>query len=109
MTFPTILYVFNTEVFWLPTGGTSRRSGSGYGTPSMTNDCLHWTGGVGKSSQICPLIDPRALSLVFHQLNVPHMFLLGVLQSSMPTSNANNLIYLLTVASVIVASYVCLP
>lgn len=21
MTFPTILYVFNTEVFWLPTGG----------------------------------------------------------------------------------------
>ena len=102
-TYPTILHLFRTDVFWLPTSGGDtwiRLWDAWYGKRLLA----------GQADWLFTDFSfyPQGLSLAFHQFNVLHMFLLGGLQAFMPTSNAFNLIYLLIVASVSAASYVYL-
>ena len=101
MTWPTIVYVFDTETFWLPTDGRDiymkfwdawygSRLISGAGDFYFTNTLFH----------------PSGLSLVFHNFCVPHMLVFGVLKSLIPSSNAYNLTYLLIVLVNVLSAYV---
>ncbi|MCY4464123.1 MAG: hypothetical protein OXE46_01150 [Chloroflexi bacterium] len=104
MTFPTILYVFNTEVFWLPTGAD--------GDVWMK----FWDAWYGKSLLLGRadfyfsdlLFYPQGLSLVFHNFCIPHMLVFAGLQSIMPASNAYNLTYLVTVFAICSSAYLYL-
>ena len=101
MTWPTIVYVFDTETFWLPTDGRDiymkfwdawygSRLISGAGDFYFTNTLFH----------------PSGLSLVFHNFCVPHMLVFGILKSLIPSSNAYNLTYLLIVLVNVLSAYV---
>ena len=101
MTFPTILYVFDTEVFWLPTGNHPDTWGkfwdAWYGQKVLSGQAdLYYTD---------LLFYPRGSSLTFHNFSWPHMLVLSGLQAIMPASNAYSLTFLLIVASVTCSSY----
>ena len=102
MTFPTIEYVFNTEVFWLPTGNHP--------------DTWHkfWDAWYGKRILAGQadfyytdlLFYPQGASLVYHNFSIPHMVAFGGLQALMPASNAYSLTFLLIIAAVTCSAYV---
>ncbi|MCY3915043.1 MAG: hypothetical protein OXG49_03430 [Chloroflexi bacterium] len=101
MTFPTIAYVFNTEVFWVPTGNHpdtwmkfwdawfGKMIFSGRADYYYTDQFYH----------------PRGISLLYHNFSIPHMLVFGGLQALMPASNAYSLAFLLFVASVACSAY----
>lgn len=101
MTWPTIVYVFDTETFWLPTDNRDvwmniwnawhgARTIGGGGDLYFTNSLFH----------------PLGVSLVFHNFCIPHMLVFGVLQSLLPVSNAYNLTYLLIILANALSAYV---
>ncbi len=101
MTWPTIVYVFDTETFWLPTNGRDvwmniwdashgRLVFAGEASPYFT-DMLFY---------------PSGLSLVYNPNNLIQRTLLWMFQLSMGTSNAFNLIYLLIVLTTAVSAYI---
>ncbi len=103
MTFPTIVYVFNTEVFWLPID-----SGD-----IWIEFWSAWYGKLILAGEADPLFTqlsfyPQGLSLAYHQYNVLHMLIFGTLQAILPASNAYNLTYMLIIFTTTLASYLYL-
>ena len=95
MTFPTIVYVFRTDVFWLPTG--------------KDHDVFVklwdvWYGGqvlTGKADRFHTdlIYYPKGVSLVNHPIFLAHSIVVSALQAFLPLSNAYNLAFLLIVSS----------
>ncbi len=101
MTWPTIVYVFDTETFWLPTNGRDVYS----------NIWDAWHGRSVFAGEALPyftdmLFYPNGLSLVYNPNNLIQRTLLWTFQFIMGTSNAFNLIYLLTVLTTAVSAYI---
>ncbi|MCY4060810.1 MAG: glycosyltransferase family 39 protein [Chloroflexi bacterium] len=104
MTFPTILYVFRTEVFWLPVGQDG---------DALTEIWDTWYGKLFLSGQADRFFSdrifyPRGVSLVYHPLNLPYIVVINALQTIMPVSNAFSLAYMLIIFSSTLAAYVYL-
>ena len=103
MTWPTILYVFKTDVFWLPTGRGDlfmKFWDAWYGASVFTGNAeFYFTD---------RLFYPDGLSLVYHNFSVPHMFVFRALQAVLPAANAYNLCYLLIIFATALSAYVYL-
>ncbi len=101
MTFPTIVYVFNTEVFWLPTGNHPdtwmKFWDAWYGQKLFSGQADYYFTDL--------VFYPNGLSLTYHNFSIPHMLVFGGLQALMPISNAYSLTFLLIVASVTCSAY----
>ncbi len=103
MTWPALLYVFDSEVFWLP--------GENYDLWMKFWDAWYGQALLAGEAQFYStdlLFYPRSVSLVYHNFNIPHMLVFGGLQAVMPASNAYNLTYLILVFSVALSAYVYL-
>lgn len=103
MTYPTIVYVFNNEVFWLPID-------SGDIWIEFWNA---WYGKLILAGEADPLFTtlsfyPQGLSLAYHYPNIAHMLVFGAFKAILPASNAYNLTYLLITIATTVAAYVYL-
>ena len=101
MTWPTIVYVFDTETFWLPTDGRD----------VWMNIWDAWHGrsvfaGEASSNFTNMLFYPVGLSLDYNPNNLIQRTLLWMLQSVMGTSNAFSLIYLMIVIATALSAYV---
>ena len=104
MTFPTIVYVFKTDVFWVPT--------------SFNRDVYIkfwdvWYGGQILSGQADRfhtelIFFPEGVSLVFHPVFLLYSFVVNALQELMPLSNAFSLCYLLIIISCALSAYIYL-
>ena len=103
MTWPTLVYVFEVETFWLPVKGRDvwiEIWDAWHGRSFLEGETsLNYTD---------MLFYPNGMSLDFHPYNMVHMILLAMLQSVLETSNAFNFIYLLIILSSTVAAYVYL-
>lgn len=103
-TFPTIVYVFNTDVFWHP-GGADRD------IYIMFWDI--WYGKQFLAGQASPfytdqIFYPEGLSLAFQPFNIPHIILVNALNIFLPLSNAFSLAYLLIIFLCALSAYVYL-
>ena len=104
MTFPTILYVFRTDVFWLPTGSSL--------------DAIYEVWNVwylpqilsGKQSYFhtSSLFFPQGVSLAYHPLFALHSIAANILQLLIPFSNAFSLAHLLTIFTCALGGYIYL-
>ena len=103
MTWPTILYVFKTDIFWLPTGRGDlfmKFWDAWYGASVFTGNAdFYFTD---------RLFYPDGLSLVYHNFSVPHMFVFRALQVILPAANAYNLCYLLIIFATALSAYIYL-
>ena len=102
LTYPTIKYVFNTEVFWLPTGVSS---------DVFTEMWDVWYGKLiltGQADRFYTdfLFYPEGVSLVYHPLFIPYIIVLNALQTIMPVSNAFGVGYLLIIFTTALCGYV---
>ena len=102
MTFPTIVYVFRTDVFWLPTG---------HGRDVYIKFWDIWYVKQILTGQADPFFTelvnyPTGVSLAFHPLFYLHSIMVNVLQGIMPLSNAYSLTFLLIILSSALAAYV---
>lgn len=104
MTFPTIKYVFNTEVFWLPTGDQSDA------WMKFWDAWYGWRVLAGEADirHTDLVFYPQGLSLRFHSFSYTHMLLFGGLQKIAPAANAFNLVYLLGILAVSLSAYLYL-
>ena len=101
MTWPTIVYVFDTETFWLPSDSRDiymKFWDAWYGAKLMS--------GAGDFYFTNSLFHPLGVSLVFHNFCVPHMLVFGILKSLFSASSAYNLTYLLIVLVNALSAYV---
>ncbi|MCY3798569.1 MAG: glycosyltransferase family 39 protein [Chloroflexi bacterium] len=100
VTFPTILYVFRTDVFWLPSEHFdiyieiwdiwySRQFLTGQADQFQTN----W------------MFYPDGVSLVYHPFIFPNVIIVHLLSLVLPVSNAYSLAYLLIIGSASVSAY----
>ena len=103
MTWPTIVYVFNTDVFWLPTVGRDvwmRFWDAWYTTRVVVgSSAAHWTE---------TLFYPIGISLDYHPFKIFHAVLLSLFGSVVPASNALNIIYLLIIVATTASTYLYL-
>ena len=104
MTFPTIVYVFKTDVFWLPTG----RSTDVFVTFWDVWHHMQVFGGQAEYFYTYSMFYPQGVPLTFHAFFLPYAVLLNSLQIIMPITNAFCLAYLLIVLSSMVSAYVYL-
>ena len=100
MTWPTIVYVFDTETFWLPTDNRD----------AWINIWDAWHGqsvlnGEASFDFTNVLFYPVGMSLDYNPNNVFHAALQAMLQPHMGTSNAFNLIYLLFILLTALSAY----
>ncbi len=104
MTFPTVVYVFNTEVFWLPTGDHSDA------WMKFWDAWYGWRVLAGEADirHTDLLFYPQGVSLTFHHFSMPHMLLFGGLQRFLPISNAFNQVFLLSIYTVSLSAYLYL-
>ena len=104
MTWPTAQYVFRTDVFWLPTRGSS---------DVLTMLWNIWYGGQWFSGQADLwhtnlMFYPNGISLVYHPINLPYIALLNILKLVLPTSNAFCATYLILVLAAALSAYIYL-
>ncbi len=104
LTYPTIKYIFNTEVFWLPTGTS---------TDVFTEMWDVWYGKLiltGQADRFYTdfLFYPEGVSLVYHPLFIPYIIILNALQTIMPVSNAFGVGYLLIIFTTALCGYIYL-
>ncbi len=104
MTWPTIVYVFDTETFWLPTSG--RDVWIKYWDAWHARSIL--AGGESDFYFTNVLFYPIGLSLAYHPTNVFHVSLFAIFQSIMGSSNAFNLVYLMIILATTLSAYVYL-
>ena len=101
MTYPTIVHVFDTSSFWLPTVG---------GDVWITFwDAWHFKlAPAGKSDfyHTNLLFYPEGISLVTQPYSLPHMLVLNGLQLIMPAANAACLTILLNIFGCALAGYI---
>ncbi len=105
MTWPTIVHVFDTDTFWLPSSNRDRD------VWMKLWDAMHWKSVLaGKADYFYSdeIFYPNGVSLAFHSLSLPHVLVFGGLQTLMPVSNAYSLAYLLIVFSSTLAAYIYL-
>ena len=103
VTFPTILYVFRTDVIWLPTNDPDiylHLWDAWYGKLVLT----------GQADRLYTnlLFYPQGLSLVRHPLGLPNVITTAALNIILPLSNAYSLAYLLIIISCALSAYVYL-
>lgn len=102
MTYPTIIYVFEPDVFWLPTGNHGdtwmKVWDAWYGKRILSGQSDYYFTDL--------VFYPTGASLVFHNFSIPHMLVFGGLQAIIPLSNAYSLTFLLIVAAVTCSAYV---
>ena len=101
MTFPSIVYVFKTDVFWLPA--------------KHCCDALQkiWDAWyvkqilIGRADLLYTdaIFYPEGVSLAYHPLFYLHGMMVAALQLFMPLSNAYSLVYLLIIISSALAAY----
>ena len=100
MTFPTVLYLFRTDVMWLPIGGAN---------DANHFDIWYWERilrGLEVRSYTNVIFYPEGVSLVHHPfLQQPAMVLRIFLQQFMPFTNAFNIVFLLVIFSNALAAY----
>lgn len=103
MTFPTIVYVFKTDAFYLPTGDS-------YDIFIHMWDVWYWKQilkGMADRAYTAAMFYPEGVSLVHHPFSsMPINTLQIALQSLMPVSNAFNIAFLLVVYLNAIAAYV---
>lgn len=103
MTWPTLRYVFEANTMWLPSDDIDLRMkfwDSWYvGKVVAGSADLYYTE---------YLFYPEGLSLVYHNISVPHMLLMRALQLVLTPTSAFNLCFLLVVFSNAAACYVYL-
>ena len=104
VTFPTIVQVFRTDEFWLPTG----ESGD-----ALTEIWDVWYGRLFLSGQADRfyadrIFYPNGVSLVYHPFNLPYVIVVSALQAIMPVSNAFSLAYLIIIYISTLGAYVYL-
>ena len=93
MTFPTIVNVFRTDVFWLPTGDSHdvyvKMWDVWYGEQFLT----------GRADRFYTdlMFYPDGLSLAYHPFFIPYVIVMNVLDIFFPPSNAYSLGYLLII------------
>jgi len=103
MTYPTIFYVFDTEVFWLPTQVQdvwTKIWNIWYGKLLVT--------GQAEFLYTDLIFYPEGVSLAYHTFSIPHMLVAGVLESFMPVDKAYNLTFLFFVFGAALSAYVYL-
>lgn len=103
MTWPTIVYVFESDVFWLPT----------IVYDAWTNFWNAWYAnliGAGKAELLYTdlMFYPHGVSLAFHTFSLPHVVMLNALGAILPLSNAYNLVYLLIIFTATLSAYIYL-
>ena len=104
MTFPTIVYVFRTDVFWLPTGKSIdvfiKLWDVWYGKQILTGQADRFYTEL--------IFYPEGVSLVNHPFFMPQVIVVSLLQMIMPLSNAYNLSFLFIIFSSAIAAYIYL-
>ena len=101
LTFPTIVYVFRTDVFWLPAkhccDALQKIWDAWYVKQILTGraDLLYTDA----------IFYPEGVSLAYHPLFYLHGMMVAALQLFMPLSNAYSLVYLLIIISSALAAY----
>ena len=103
MTYPTIRYVFNTDVFWLPIDSGDiwiKIWDLWYGKLILSGQADYYLTDLS--------FYPDGMSLAYHIFTIPHMIILGVLQLFLPVSNAYNVAYLLIIISATSSAYIYL-
>ena len=104
MTFPTIVYIFRTDVFWLPTGDNLdvyiKLWDVWYGNQILTGQADRFYTDL--------IYYPEGVSLANHPLFQLHSFAVTALQVFMPLSNAYSLTHLLIIFSSAGAAYLYL-
>ena len=103
ITFPTVVYIFKSDVFWLPTGRGDlfmKFWDAWYGKAILTGNANFYFTDY--------LFYPNGVSLVYHNFSVLHMLAFGLLQTIMPASAAYNLCYLLIIFLTMLSAYVYL-
>ena len=103
MTWPTIVYVFDTETFWLPTDG--RDVWIKYWDAWHARSILAGEADIYFTNV---LFYPHGMSLAYHPSNVFHVSLFAIFQSIMGSSNAFNLVYLMIILATTLSAYVFL-
>lgn len=101
MTWPTFRYVFDTEVFWLPTNVQD----------VWINfwDAWHFESLMAGRAELLftnLLFYPNGVSLAFDTPTYPHILAFNVLKAFMPLSNAYNLTYLLIIFVTTLSAYI---
>ena len=101
MTYPTIRYVLDANVFWLPidSGDIWIKFWDAWYAQSII-------AGQAEFYHTDFLFYPRGVSLAYHILTIPHIIIFGSLQLLMPASNAYNLTYLFIIFSAASSAYV---
>lgn len=104
MTFPTIVYVSRTDVFWLPTGRSEdafiKLWDTWYAMKVLNGQADRWFTDL--------IFYPEGVSLANHPFFWPQVIVVNGLQIFMPLSNAFNLSVLLIVFTSALAAYVYL-
>ena len=103
MTWPTIVHVFDTTVFWLPIDSGDvwiKFWDAWYGKLLITGQADFYHTDLS--------FYPHGLSLAYHIFTIPHMILFNGLQFFVPASNAYNLTYLFIIFSAALSAYVYL-
>ena len=102
MTFPTIVYVFRTDVFWLPTGKSSdvyiKLWDVWYGKQFLTGQADRFHTDL--------IFYPEGVSLTYHPFFIPHIFVVNALRAMFPLSNAFSLAHLLVIWTSALSAYV---
>ena len=104
MTYPTIIHVFRSDVFWLPVGAHR---------DALTEIWDVWYGRLFLSGQADRFFTdrifyPTGVSLVYHPFNIPYVLVVSGLQMFLSVSGAFSLAYLLIIHSSALAAYVYL-
>ena len=93
MTFPTIIYVFRTDVFWLPTGDSHdvyiKLWDIWYSEQFLTGQADRFYTDL--------MFHPEGLSLAYHPFFMPYLAVMNALDFFLPPSNAYCLGYLLII------------
>lgn len=101
-TWPTLVYVFRTDVFWLPTGNS---------TDVFIKLWDIWYSKLFLSGQVDLyhtdfMFYPNGVSLTFHPFQVPQILTVNALQLIMPVTNAYSLTFLIMVFVTALSAYV---
>ena len=102
LTWPAIVHVFDTTVFWLPSDNDIWIEfwNAWYGKLILAGEADFYFTDLS--------FYPDGLPLNYHVLSIPHILVFGGLQTIMPASNAYNLTYLLIIFSAALSAYIYL-
>ncbi len=104
MTFPTVVYIFRMDVFWLPTGNSldvySNFWDIWYGQQLLTAQADRFYTNL--------IFYPEGVSLIYQPLFLPQVIVINALRVFLPISNAFSLTYLLITFSSALSAYIYL-